>query len=153
MPTGSLAIKFVTNFIHHDPTRKRYAISIYIFTAIALVSWILLLGEEAGGGFDLDSLYIDGSTGSHGFGSTIIQVQLLAELLTAGALALALEDLYLSYCINRYIDNPKRTFIKNAIKDHLEEHESICKQRNNIHARRAQLDANRQVFIDLLSDV
>jgi len=94
LPTGSAALKFVTNFMAFDRSRKRYAICVNILTAIALLVWTVLFAQNfAGITGEIDWPLLDDSDSN---GALFVWIQLIAELLVGASLFLVLEDIWQS---------------------------------------------------------
>ena len=90
MPIASVSVKFVTNFMTYDSSRRLYAKCIYAATGIAFLFWCGMFGvihTGVAGSIDWDSF-----GESEEFGFAFIWSQLLIEMLAASALFLALPE-------------------------------------------------------------
>lgn len=95
MPTASVTVKYVSNFMIFDTSRRIYAQIIYAATGIAFLFWGALFGlthTGVAGSIDWDTF---GETNDLGF--AFVWSQLLVEILMASALFLAAEDIYQRY--------------------------------------------------------
>ncbi len=146
MPIASVSVKFVTNFLTYDTSRKLYAKCIYAATGIAFLFWGSLFGLTHSGvtsGIDWDSL---GETAD--YGSAFVSSQLLVELLAASALFLAAEDIYMRYSPDVYMDNLEYLEIEKALKEQRAIHETLHQKRGELHGRLIELEAQREAFIN-----
>jgi hypothetical protein len=146
MPIASVSIKFVTNFMAYDRSRKRYALSIYTATGLAFIFWGTMFGLNNTGvasTIDWDSF---GETVDWGF--AFVWSQLLVEMLAASALFLAAEDIYMRYSPDVYIENLEYIEINKALKEHLVAHKALREQRGQLHGRLVELEAERLAFIN-----
>ncbi|MEW8626263.1 MAG: hypothetical protein AB2551_10965 [Candidatus Thiodiazotropha sp.] len=146
LPIGSAAIKFVTNFMNYGSSRRRYAISVYVLTLIALVIWSVLFAQNftgVSGDIDWNSL---GTSNDNG--SALVWAQLVVEMLAASALFLAAEDIYIRYSPDMFIENPEYIEVVKAIEAHLPAHEKLRQQRASTHGRVVELSASRHSTIN-----
>ena len=146
MPIASVSIKFVTNFMAYDRSRKRYALSIYTATGLAFVFWGTMFGLNNTGvasTIDWDSF---GETVDWGF--AFVWSQLLVEMLAASALFLAAEDIYMRYSPDIYIENLEYIEVDKGLKEHLVAHEALREKRGGLHGRLVELEAQREAFIN-----
>lgn len=143
VPTGSAALKFISNFFDYDKTKKRYALGIYILTALTLLTWSVCFAMNfagVSGGLDLDAL-VEGDNGS---GVLLVWTQLAAEILVAGALFLAAEDIWNKYQPELYTESLEYKNIESALKKHLTIHDDLREQRNKVHMRIHELTSKSQ---------
>lgn len=146
MPIASVSIKFVTNFMAYDRSRKRYALSIYTATGLAFIFWGTMFGLNNTGvasTIDWDSF---GETVDWGF--AFVWSQLLVEMLAASALFLAAEDIYMRYSPDVYIENLEYIEADKALKEHRIAHEALREKRGQLHGRLVELEAEREAFIN-----
>ncbi|GJL75957.1 hypothetical protein [Nitrosomonas sp.] len=146
MPIASTSIKFVTNFMTYDSSRRLYAKCIYAATGIAFLFWCTLFGvihTGVAGTIDWES-FGEGKD----YGSLFIWSQLLVEMLAASALFLALEDIYMRYSPDMYVENPEYLEIEKALKEQRAAHEALREKRGKLHGRLVELEAQRDAFIN-----
>ncbi|PTN12494.1 hypothetical protein [Nitrosomonas aestuarii] len=146
MPIASVSVKFVTNFMTYDSSRKTYAKCIYAATGIAFLFWGSMFGvihTGVAGSIDWDSF---GESADPGF--AFIWSQLLVEMLAASALFLAVEDIYMRYSPDVYVENLEFIEIEKALKEHHATHEVLREKRGQLHGRRVELEAEREAFIN-----
>lgn len=146
LPIASVSIKFVTNFMAFDRSRKRYALFIYIATGIAFLCWSVLFGLNNTGVASAVNWNSFGETTD--LGSAFVWAQLMVEVLAASALFLAAEDIYMRYSPDVYLENPEYVEIEKALKDHLVAHEILREKRGKFHGRLVELTAKKQAFIN-----
>ena len=147
VPAGATALKFISGFFDYARTKKRYALSIYVVTALVLLIWSVSFSLNftgVTGGMDWDAFGQDDG----GKGPFLVWIQIVAEILVAAALFLAAEDIYLKYAPDSYIENLDYLNSAKALKAHSAEHDALRDTRNANHARIAQLTAARQAFIN-----
>ena len=148
LPLGSIAIKFLSNFFDFDKTRRRYALFVYILTLLVLSIWAVLFSLN----FTGITPEIDwGSFGDEPFstGSALVWSQLVLEMLTASALALALEDIVSKYSPSHYMENLDFLAAKEARDQFLPIYEADKEQLKKAKARLATLQAAKQTRINL----
>jgi len=146
LPIASVAVKFVTNFMSLDKSRKRYAITIYALTLTTLAIWSVLFAMNfsgVSGGIDWEALESAGNSGP-----ALVWSQMLLEMLAGAALFLAAEDIYMRYAPDVYVENLEYLEIEKALKTHLPQHEALCARRAEIQGRLNALLAERQAFIN-----
>lgn len=146
MPIASVSVKFVTNFLIYDSSRRLYAKLIYVATGIAFLFWGGLFGLTHSGvasGINWDSL---GEATDFGF--AFVFSQLMVELLAASALFLAAEDIYMRYSPDVYVDNLEYLELEKALKEQRAEHEALREKRGQLHGRLIELEAQREAFIN-----
>ena len=146
VPIGSLSIKFVSNFLEIDRSRRNYSLSIFILTFGMLMVWTVLFAMNfngVSGGIDWENMGDTTQTGS-----LLVWSQLLLEILMASALALAAEDIYMKYSPDAWAKNMEFVAIEKALKAHLQDHKELRELRNNRHARLIKLEALRQTTIN-----
>jgi len=146
LPTGSAALKFVTNFMAFDRSRKRYAIGINMLTAIALLFWTILFAQNFAGitGEINWPLLDDGDSN----GALFVWIQLIAELLVGASLFLVLEDIWSKYYTEKFVDNPEYIEANNAYLAHKKDHDALGEERGKTQGRLVQLEALKQALID-----
>lgn len=146
LPIASVSIKFVTNFMAFDRSRKRYTLFIYIATGVAFFCWAILFGlNNTGVASTVNWNSFDDSTD---LGSAFVWAQLMVEVLAASALFLAAEDIYMRYSPDVYLENPEYIEIEKALKDHLVLHEALREQRGNMHGRLVELTNEKSAFVN-----
>lgn len=146
MPIASISVKFVTNFLIYDTSRKLYAKCIYATTGIAFLFWSGLFGLTHSGvssGINWDSL-----TETTDLGFTFVFSQLLVEMLAASALFLAAEDIYMRYSPDVYVDNLEFLELEKSVKEQRAAHEALREKRGQLHGRLVELEAQREAFIN-----
>lgn len=146
MPIASVSVKFVTNFMIYDTSRKLYAKCVYAATGIAFIFWGGLFGlthSGVGSGIDWDSL---GETTDLGF--AFVWSQLLVEMLAASALFLAAEDIYMRYSPDIYVDNLEYLELEKSVKEQRAAHEAMREKRGQLHGQLVELEAQREAFIN-----
>lgn len=146
MPIASVSVKFVTNFLIYDTSRKLYAKYVYAATGIAFIFWGGLFGLTHSGvasGIDWDSF---GETADLGF--AFVWSQLLVEMLAASALFLAAEDIYMRYSPDVYVDNMEYLELEKSVKEQRVSHEALREKRGQLHGRLVELEAQREAFIN-----
>lgn len=146
VPIGSLSIKFVSNFLEVDRSRRRYSLSIYSLTFCMLIAWTVLFAMSyngVSGGVIWDDMGETSQTGS-----LLVWSQLFLEILMAAALALAAEDIYMKYSPDAWAKNMEHVAIEKALKTHLQDHNKLRDIRNQMHARLIELEALRQLTIN-----
>jgi hypothetical protein len=146
MPIASVSIKFVTNFMAYDRSRKRYALSIYTATGLAFVFWGIMFGLNNRGVASVIDWNSFDETVDWGF--AFVWSQLLVEMLAASALFLAAEDIYMRYSPDMYIENLEYLEVDKALKEHLVAHEALREKRGQLHGRLVELEAQYQAFIN-----
>lgn len=146
LPIASVSIKFVTNFMAFDRSRKRYALFIYIATGIAFLCWAVLFGLNNTGVASTVNWDSFGETTN--LGSAFVWAQLMVEVLAASALFLAAEDIYMRYSPDVYLENPEYVEIEKLLKDHLAVHEGMREQRGTLHGQLVKLTADRNAFVN-----
>ncbi len=146
MPAGSTAIKFISNFFDYQNSKKRYALSIYGLTAMALLTWSVFFSIEYTGVASGIDLNIDEH--STIYGSLLVWIQLLAEMLVSAALFLAAEDIYLKYSPNYYRESLDYINAKKALDDHQPAFEKLRDLRCQNIADIAVLSAKRQIHMN-----
>lgn len=147
MPIASVSVKYVTNFMTFDSSRRLYAKCLYAATGIAFLCWGALFGlihTGVAGSIDWESF---GEAGTD-FGPAFIWSQLLVEMLAASALFLAVEDIYMRYSPDAYIENPEYIEIEKALKEQQATHEALREQRGRLYGRRVELEAQHAAFIN-----
>lgn len=146
LPIGSAAIKFVTNPMTVDSTRKRYVLCIYSLTVLSLAAWSVLFAMNftgVSGGIDWDSL-----GESNDSGAALVWAQLIVEMLAASALFLAAEEIWIKYSPDWYTDNLKYLSLEKSLKNHLIAHEKLCQQRAEKHGLYIELINKRDAYIN-----
>ncbi len=146
VPAGSAALKFISNFFDYDKTKRRYALGIYALTALSLLIWTVCFSlsfSGISGGIDFDSLGESDSSGTF-----LVWIQLVTEILVAGALFLAAEDIYNKYAPESYTTSLEYMNVENALKQYRVEHQELREQRAQNHARITELAAKRQAFMN-----
>lgn len=146
LPIASVSIKFVTNFMAFDRSRKRYALFIYVATGVALLCWAVLFGLNNTG--VASTVNWDSFDDSTDLGSAFVWAQLMVEVLSASALFLAAEDIYMRYSPDVYLENPEYVEIEKLMKDHLAVHEGMREQRGTLHGHLVKLTADRNAFVN-----
>jgi len=145
MPIASVSVKYVTNFMIYDSSRRLYAKCIYAATGMAFLFWGGLFGLTYSGvasSIDWDSF---GESTDYGF--AFVWSQLLVELLMASALFLAAEDIYMRYSPDVYIENLEYLELEKALKEQRTVHEALREKRGELHGRLVELEARREAFI------
>ncbi len=146
VPTASASLKFVTNFMDFDTTRKLYVRILNALTGAALLTWTILFAQSyAGitGGIDWGSLGESNSSGT-----LFVWIQLVTEMLVASSLFLALEDIYMRYCPDHFIKNPEYIQITKILAEKINDHEALREERSRKQGRIKELEAARQAFIN-----
>lgn len=145
VPAGSTALKLVSNYFDNFAAKRRYALGVYGLTAVVLAAWTIVFAmnfQGIAGGIDWES-FMEPS----GKGPLLVWLQLFAEILVAGALFLAAEDLYSKYSPHSYTENPAYLNVKKALAVHLITHEKLRDERSRIHARIIELENARASFV------
>lgn len=147
VPIASSAIKFATNFMQYDTSRRRYIQSLFFLTIIVILTWVVVFAfTYAGVSGDIDWSQYDEENPT---GSILVLTQLLAEVLVSSVLFLAVEDIYLRYAPPELIiDNPEYLDVKNARIAHQKVHNILRQERGEKHGQIIALEAARQVYIN-----
>lgn len=144
---GAILIKLGSNFFQLYENKKRYTLSIFGLSVVALLSWISLFALNftglSGGPVDL------GDFGpSDPKGPLLTGVQILAEILIGAALALHAGDIALRYSPDMYQENLAYKNASKSRKRHGKAHKSLCKKHKKKRGRFVQLKADRDAFIN-----
>jgi len=147
MPSGSVALKFLSGFFTNPATKRRYTLCLYISAAALLIAWMsafALTFDGAASGIDWDNI----GESDGGKGALLVWLQLAAELSVAGALFMAAEDIHLKYAPDHFIQNSEFIESARALKAHNQDHEALKEKRNATHAKIIALEKSRQVHIN-----
>ncbi|MEO0423893.1 MAG: hypothetical protein AAF184_16255 [Pseudomonadota bacterium] len=146
LPAGSTALKFISGFFEYSRTKKRYALIVYILTAIVLLAWCIAFSLNftgVAGGFDWDTV-----GKSDGKGPVLVGLQLSAELLVAAALFLAAEDISLRYAPHSFVASPEYLNASRALAAHEKTHKVLADRRSALVGQLRALDAAREAVIN-----
>lgn len=146
IPIASVSIKFVTNFMTYDSSRRRYAKCIYAATGIAFLFWCAMFGMIHTG--VASSINWDSFGENEDYGFAFVWSQLLVEMLAASALFLAAEDIYMRYSPDVYVENLEYVEIEKGLKEQRAAHEALREKRGELHGRLVELEAQRESFIN-----
>lgn len=147
VPAGSTALKFISGFFETFKAKKRFALTIYILSALSMLGWSVAFAlnfNGVSGAIDFDAL----GEGDGGKGALLVWLQLVAEILVAGALFLAAEEIILKYAPETYVENIEFLNAVNAHKTFEAQHTSLRDRRNDAHARLAELEAGRKAYVN-----
>lgn len=147
LPAASTAIKFISSYFYHAASKKRYALFIYVLTAIAIAGWAVSFSFNftgVTGALDWDALGHDDASK----GTSFVLLQIACEMLTGAALFLALDEVSQKYNPDLLKDNPDYLEIEKALKKHEAEQEKLGQRRNQVHAELVRLKKARQEYIN-----
>lgn len=147
-PTASMSIKFITNRMHFDSTRRHFALCVYVLTALAIAAWTVLFADNfsgISGEIDWNALLDSGGESTEKY---FLWTQLGAEMLVAASLFLAAEDIWLKYQPDSFLDNSEFLALKRAHDTLVPEHESVGRERAEVHGQLAEILAKREAFIN-----
>jgi len=146
LPTGSIALKYASNFMRLDSSRRRYAQCVYTCTILSLLAWTILFSMNfsgVSGGLDIDALLDD--SGSE---NLLVWIQIMAELLVGSALFLVIEDIMLKYNPEVVDVNPKYTQLQKkyaSLKQENIDLEDLCAKKTG---RLREVEKNRERYIE-----
>lgn len=145
-PASSLAFKFISNFFEYETSKRRYALCVYCFSALAILGWSIAFSMSftgAAGGFDLETAL----EGDGGKGALLVWLTIIAEILTAGALQLALSEISRKYSPDLYRENMAYINAEKALKKHRDHHEVLSTKRGNNFSEVVSLENKRKTYI------
>lgn len=148
MPTGSIAIKFLSHGFSHHRHKKLFTVIVYAFTACLFLAWTMAFAQNfsgVSGGIDWDSL-----GDSSGKGAVLVWLQLVTEIMVATALALAAEEISLKYAPDFYSDNPEYIHIASQLKQFKTQHEKLSEARNEVHGQLRKAQAEHRNIINTI---
>ncbi len=146
LPLGSLALKFASDYLPTNSSRRRYELSVFLINGGALGVWAYLFAQAYPGvavQIEFDVLL----SGSHG-GSSLVLTQLLVELLTGSSLWIAASGIYRRYQPDMLDDNPQYIALTRTVKaqrglvKELSDAYGICR------GKVARLEAQRDLYIN-----
>jgi len=146
VPIASTSIKFVTNFMVLDSSRKAYAISVYGLTLVFLLAWGVLFSlnfSGVAGGFDWETVGEANSTAN-----ALVAVQLFCEVLSAASLFLACEEIYIRYAPYIWVRNSEYVETDKALVAHLSAHQRLSEQRGKKHGKLLEISAARKANVN-----
>lgn len=147
-PTASMSVKFITNRMQFESTRQRFALCVYVLTAILIVSWTILFADNFSGitgEIDWNALLDSSDESTEKY---FLWTQLVAEMLVTSSLFLAGEDIWLKYHRDGRQDNPEFLALIRARDELSPEHERLGKDRAEVHGQLTEILAKRQAFIN-----
>lgn len=110
---GALAFEFFKRYLVTDKTKRLYGMSMYIITALLLVTWIvmfaILFGSAADQGIDIGDLLGSSAAGNSGndpWMTAFTVIQLLAEFFIGCTFFMSGGDLFAKYSPTRTMDDP-----------------------------------------------
>lgn len=147
-PTASMSVKFITNRLHFDSTRRRFALCAYVLTALVIAAWTVLFADNfsgISGEIDWNALLESDQASTEKY---FLWTQLGAEMLVAASLFLAAEDIWLKYQPDNFLDNPEFLALKRAHDALAPEHQRVGIDRAEFHGQLAEITAKREAFIN-----
>lgn len=142
VPLIAMAIKFIGNFIEHGCNRKRYGKAIGLLAIISAAYWGWLYAQIYPGAAMIYEIV------EHDLASAFVMMQLSTEILTAAALALVAEDIYIRYYPDSYGENPEDVAIERSINNILPQHEALGKMLSDVYGKIRVLEASRKAYIN-----
>lgn len=146
VPAGACGLKFLPSVFEHATSRRRYAVTLYGLTAAGLVLWSVAFALNYAGlssGIDWESLGENTARGTW-----LVWSQLVLEVLIAGALFLAADEIAAKYASDTLAPNPEFLNADRALRSHLAEHAALRGERGEKRARHTALVAQRQSFVN-----
>ncbi len=146
LPSGAIAMKFVTDIFGSDKAKARYVKTLNILAVVAMLTWTVLFAQTFDGqsaGIDLDEM-LQANPAS----SALTWIQLVTELLVGFVLCQTASDTHAKYAQNSYIRNPERTENEAVLEEHSNSHETLRDDLNSRTGRKAEMDAGCQIFVN-----
>ena len=146
LPLGALALKFTTNFMRYDRSRRIYCLLIYFLLLTLVLVWSWLFAKQFPGlsaEIDLEQLLSGGAQGP-----LLVWSQLLIEMLSGTALFLAAENIYLKYSPNYFYENPEYREAEKAYKKYHEQHQALITQIGQLQGQVSTMEAEREAYIN-----
>lgn len=153
LPIGSVALKFFSNVLPHDRSKKRYTFTLYGATAASLLAWVILFGltfGSAASGLDWDNLDMSGGAGK---GAAFTVIQLLAELLVGATLFQVAGDIWATYAPMTTAPNPVYEDLQKNLEalriPHAKRTQELSAKEAHLHTLKNGRDAytNAQILI------
>ncbi len=147
LPIGSVAVKFATNFMAFDASRRLYAQFIFALTLAVLLTWTVLFAinfDGVGASISFDSL-LEPKTNTN---TALVWTQLAAEMLAGSALFLAAEHIYVKYAPDYYTQNIDYIEVKRACDEHKKAHDELSNKRAELFGRERRLGDEREAEIN-----
>ncbi len=146
VPTGSIAMKFVTDKFESDRTKAMYTKTLSFLAVLALLTWTVLFALNFHGlSADID---FEGMGETSPTASALTWIQLLAELLVEFVLCQTASDTYAKYAPNAFVRNPEYIEIESTLNEHAKPYEALGKERNPKRGRDMELTVSEQLFIE-----
>lgn len=141
-PAGAMALKFVSHCFEDHRGKKRFAVGIYLLSALVFLLWIFLFARSYSvtGGIDLNSLL-----NTEAKGPWLLFVQMLGEILVAASLTLAMQQIHLVYNPISPVDNPVYLDLLKQRDALVEERDKLSKKLVPVITRFTELERARTV--------
>ncbi len=146
VPCASMVFKFISQFFSYGKSKKHYAQSIYGVTLLVILAWTVLFAlkfQGAASGLDPDAIL----EGDGGKGAILTWLQLVCEILVAGALFLALEDISLKYDPQSKDKNSDYIDLDKSIRILKAEQAELAKTHSENHKEIIRLESTCEIFI------
>lgn len=146
VPCASMIFKYISQFFSYGKTKKRYAQSMYGVTLLVILAWTVLFAlkfQGAASGLDPDTVL----EGDGGKGAILTWLQLVCEILVAGALFLALEDISLKYDPQSKDKNSDYIELDKSIDVLKNKKANLNKAHNENHKDIIRLESACEIFV------
>lgn len=147
LPTGALALEYVSHFFEFEKSRKRYTLAICTLTALLLLCWLVLFALIFPGMAATDISF--SSVDEPDWKAPLFTgVQTAAELFVSATLMLAIQEVLRKYSNTTIVDNPRWLELNKAANGFFDEYGKLVAKAGELAGRKAALEAQGRAFIE-----